>query len=67
MTLIFITHDIALASSLADRIAVLQSGRLVEQGRASEVINSPEDPYTRELISAHIDLSTPPLVLEPQQ
>lgn len=67
MTLIFITHDIALASSLADRIAVLQSGRLVEQGRASEVINAPVDPYTRELIAAHIDLATPPLVLEPQQ
>jgi peptide/nickel transport system ATP-binding protein len=67
MTLIFITHDIALASSLADRIAVLQSGRLVEQGEAERVITTPRDPYTRELIAAHIDLATLPLVLEPLQ
>lgn len=67
MTLVFITHDIALASGLADRIAVLQAGRLVEQGTVEEIISRPSDPYTRELLSAHIDLSTPPLVLEPQQ
>lgn len=67
MTLIFITHDIALASSLADRIAVLQAGSLVEKGQAKSVITAPRDPYTQELISAHIDLSTPPLVLEPRQ
>lgn len=62
LTLIFITHDIALASSLADRIVVLQSGRLVEQGSSSALLASPEDPYTRELLTSHIDLSTPPLV-----
>jgi peptide/nickel transport system ATP-binding protein len=64
MTLIFITHDIALASSLSDRIAVLQAGRLVESGKTSTVLGNPADPYTRELIAAHIDLSTPPLVQE---
>lgn len=62
MTLIFITHDIALASSLAGRIVVLQSGRLVEQGATAALLRNPKDPYTRELLASHVDLSTPPLV-----
>lgn len=62
MTLVFITHDIALASSLADDIAVLKSGRLVEWGPASRVLSSPQDAYTMTLLMAHTDLSTPPLI-----
>ncbi len=62
MTLIFITHDIALASSLADDIAVLKSGRLIEAGEASRILSGPTDAYTRTLIAAHLDLSTPPLI-----
>ena len=62
MTLIFITHDIALASSLADDIAVLKSGRLVEWGEASTVLSYPTHSYTKTLIAAHLDLSTPPLI-----
>ena len=62
MTLIFVTHDIALASNLADRIAVFKDGRLVEVGTASDVLTNPGSDYTRSLITGHYDLSTPPLV-----
>ncbi|WP_273727760.1 ABC transporter ATP-binding protein [Brucella gallinifaecis] len=52
MTLIFITHDIALASNLADRIAVFRHGELVESGLAREIITSPQSDYTKALIAA---------------
>ncbi len=64
MTLIFITHDIALASGFADRIAVLSNARLVEAGTPAEVIGRPRQAYTRQLIASHIGLDTPPLVAE---
>lgn len=59
MTLIFITHDIALASNLAGRIAVFRHGELVESGPAREIIRNPQSDYTKALIAA-----VP--VLEPQ-
>ncbi len=59
MTLIFITHDIALASNLADRIAVFRHGELVESGPARAIIANPKSDYTKALIAA-----VP--VLEPQ-
>jgi len=62
MTLILITHDIALASRLADDIAVLKSGRLVETGPASTILSHPKDAYTNSLLGAHLDLTTPPLI-----
>ncbi len=64
MTLLFITHDIALASGFADRIAVLRRARLVEVAPAGMLVARPADPYTRELLAAHIGLDTPPLVTE---
>ncbi len=61
-TLLFITHDIALASSFADRVAVFHDARLVEAGDTQTLLSSPRQDYTRRLIASHIDLSTPPLV-----
>ncbi|TMV04145.1 ATP-binding cassette domain-containing protein [Brucella haematophila] len=52
MTLIFITHDIALASGLADRIAVFRRGGLVESGETRVIIDAPQTDYTRALIAA---------------
>lgn len=52
MTLIFITHDIALAATLSDRIAVFRQGRLVEAGAGETVLNHPQSSYTRALIDA---------------
>jgi peptide/nickel transport system ATP-binding protein len=67
MTLVFVTHDIALASGFADRIAVFRNGRLVELGPTADVLAHPKDGYTAGLIADHIDLSTPPLVAEAAQ
>jgi oligopeptide/dipeptide ABC transporter ATP-binding protein len=50
--LIFITHDLSLAWSLCDRIAVMYLGRIVEQGRAVDVIERPCHPYTQALVAA---------------
>lgn len=59
LTLLFVTHDIALASERADQIAVLYNGRLVEWGLAAKVLGQPEHPYTKALIGTHIGLDTP--------
>ena len=64
MTLVFITHDIALASGLADRLAVFSQARLVESGSTETVLAQPREDYTRHLIASHIDLTTPPLIAE---
>lgn len=50
--LIFISHDLAVVAHLADEIAVMQGGRIVESGRASEVLADPQHGYTRALIDA---------------
>ena len=50
--MIWITHDLAVVSSLADRIAVMYAGRIVETGRTADVVNTPRHPYTRGLINS---------------
>ncbi|MGB0087066.1 MAG: ABC transporter ATP-binding protein [Rhodomicrobiaceae bacterium] len=50
--LIWISHDLAVVSALADRIAVMYAGRIVEQGKAAEIIEAPLHPYTRGLIQS---------------
>lgn len=52
LALIFITHDLSLAWSLCDRIAVMYLGRVVESGTAVDVIEQPRHPYTRALVDA---------------
>ena len=49
---LYISHDLALVAQLADRIAVLQSGRLVESGATEKVLRHPREPYTRQLLAA---------------
>ena len=49
---LFITHNFAVVEYLADEIAVMYLGRIVEQGAAEEVLGSPRHPYTRALLSA---------------
>ncbi|MDQ4213084.1 ABC transporter ATP-binding protein [Microbacterium capsulatum] len=51
MSVIFITHDLDLASEFCDRVAVLYSGRIVESGTAQEIFNAPLMPYTAGLIN----------------
>ncbi|UZN04381.1 ABC transporter ATP-binding protein [Cellulomonas sp. S1-8] len=49
---LFISHDLAVVEILADRIAVMRNGKLVEVGDAAQVVNEPRDPYTQRLIAA---------------
>lgn len=56
MALLFITHDIALASEIADRIAVFRNGRLVEVGTTEQVVAKPREAYTRSLLASHLGL-----------
>jgi len=46
-----VTHDLGLAWNIADRIAVMYLGRVVETGRIEEVLEAPKHPYTRALLS----------------
>ncbi len=49
---LFITHDLGVVRSVADRILVLHRGRAVEEGPAARILSDPRDPYTRELLAA---------------
>ena len=55
---LLITHDLATASQLADNIAVLYHGRIIEYGSCADIISSPAHPYTRALLRAYPDLTT---------
>ncbi|HEY0117300.1 MAG TPA: ABC transporter ATP-binding protein [Cellulomonas sp.] len=49
---LFISHDLAVVDLLADRIAVLHHGRLVEEGTSAQVLDAPQDPYTQRLLAS---------------
>jgi len=57
---LFITHDFGVVAEIADRVAVLQQGRLVEEGTADEVLTRPQHPYTQRLLAAVPSLVPPP-------
>jgi ABC-type glutathione transport system ATPase component len=52
LTFLFITHDLAMAAHLADEIAVMNRGQIVEQGVPEKLLASPQDEATRSLIAA---------------
>ncbi|WJI46511.1 ATP-binding cassette domain-containing protein [Mesorhizobium sp. C120A] len=62
MTLLFISHDIALAAELAERIAVFRNAELIELGPTEQIINAPRHAYTRTLLDAHLGLDADPLL-----
>jgi peptide/nickel transport system ATP-binding protein len=49
---LFITHDFGVVAEVADRVAVMQWGRIVETGTTSQILGKPEHPYTRMLVSS---------------
>lgn len=49
---VFVTHDLAMAEHVCDRIAVMHGGRVVEHGQTAHVIANPQHPYTRTLLTA---------------
>jgi peptide/nickel transport system ATP-binding protein len=57
---LFITHDFGVVAEIADRVAVMQQGSIVEQGDAASLLNNPQHPYTRRLIAAVPPLTSPP-------
>ena len=52
LSYLFITHDLSVVSYLADRVAVMYLGRIVEEGKVHEVLDHPRHPYTQALLSA---------------
>ncbi len=58
LTVIFITHDLGVVANMADRIAVMYAGKIVEYGTAEEVFYEPAHPYTWALLSSMPDLDT---------
>ncbi len=52
MGVLFITHDFGVVAEVADRVAVMQRGRIVEQGAAAQVLRAPTHPYTQALVAA---------------
>jgi peptide/nickel transport system ATP-binding protein len=57
--MVFISHDLNLVSSLADRILVMHGGRVIEKGQTTQIVESPRHPYTKALLAATPDLLGP--------
>jgi peptide/nickel transport system ATP-binding protein len=57
-SILFITHDLAVASQVADRVAVLYAGRIAEIGPTAELLAAPKHPYTAALLRSRLDLSS---------
>jgi peptide/nickel transport system ATP-binding protein len=56
LSYLFVTHDLALVRAIADRIVVMQAGRVVETGRTADIFAGPKHPYTTKLLAATPDL-----------
>jgi peptide/nickel transport system ATP-binding protein len=54
MGMIFVTHDLGVASEIADTIAVMYAGRIVESGPVAQVMSAPEHPYTAGLLASTV-------------
>jgi ABC-type oligopeptide transport system ATPase subunit len=52
LALLFITHDLSLVRSIADRVLVMNAGKVVEEGPTAELFTNPQDTYTQTLLAA---------------
>ncbi|MGH7936842.1 MAG: ABC transporter ATP-binding protein, partial [Chthoniobacterales bacterium] len=62
LSLLFITHDLGVVAQIADRVAVMYAGRVVEEGPVADVLRNPRHPYTEGLLRAAPRLETAQLV-----
>ncbi|MFZ3330759.1 MAG: ABC transporter ATP-binding protein [Candidatus Acidiferrales bacterium] len=62
LSMIFITHDLGVVAQVADRVAVMYAGRIIEEGPVSEVLQAPAHPYTQALLRAAPRLAREKLV-----
>ncbi len=60
MALIFITHDLGLISEIADKVAVMYKGKIVEYGAAADIFSHPQHPYTKGLVACRPTLTRRP-------
>ncbi len=58
MSVLFVSHDLAVVRSLCDRVMVMYDGRLVEEGAVADVIQNPQKDYTKKLISSVLEVHT---------
>ena len=58
LSVIFITHDLGVVANVADRVAVMYAGKIVEYGKSEEIFYQPKNPYTWALLSSMPDLET---------
>jgi peptide/nickel transport system ATP-binding protein len=58
LSMVFVTHNLPLVRSIAQRVAVLSEGSIVEYGDTAEVLANPQQPYTRQLLSNTPSLET---------
>jgi peptide/nickel transport system ATP-binding protein/oligopeptide transport system ATP-binding protein len=56
LAMLFISHDLGVVHQIADRVAVMRRGEIVEEGAATEVLGAPTHQYTRALLDAALDL-----------
>ncbi|MBT2391895.1 ABC transporter ATP-binding protein [Streptomyces sp. ISL-1] len=63
LSALVVTHDLGLAWNIADRVAVMYLGRIVESGTVEDVLTNPQHPYTQALLSVLPDSANPPVVL----
>jgi peptide/nickel transport system ATP-binding protein len=56
LSILFVTHDLAVARAIADEVAVMQDGKIIEHGTAEEVLHHPRHEYTRQLVAAVPDM-----------
>ena len=61
MSVLFITHDLGIVRKIADKVCVMQRGKIVEKGDVQRVFKTPEHPYTRALLAAEPKGDPPPL------
>ena len=59
MAILFITHDLGIVKRIADRVAVMKNGRVVEIAGANQIFNAPTHPYTKEILESELDNDPP--------